>query len=284
MPEAPPLPANLSLGPVRLRVADKARALGFYRDRLGLSVLSEHDDRVALGAGTETVIDLLVDGMAKPKPRGSTGLFHAAILLPDRSDLAAMVARLRANATRFSASDHLVSEALYLWDPDGNGIEIYRDRPRGAWRWSGGRVAMDTLPLNFADLLTVLSAGGADAPMPAGTRLGHMHLQVADLEQAHGFYVETLGFELVCTYPGALFVSAGGYHHHLGLNIWESADGAPPPVGAAGLIDYEVRLPTGADVEALAARVTERGAPIERTARGFVTADPWNNRLVIVRA
>jgi catechol 2,3-dioxygenase len=278
-----PLPQNLSLGPVRLRVADAGRALGFYRDLLGLELVDDTPDRIGLGAGGETLLELEIDAAATPKPRGSTGLFHAAILLPERNDLAATVERLRGAGARFGASDHLVSEALYLWDPDGNGIEIYRDRPRSEWRWQDGRVALDTLPLNIPDLLGKRPPGEGRI-MPAGTKIGHVHLQVGDLEAARRFYIETLGFDLVATYPGALFVSAGGYHHHLGLNIWESADGAPPPKGSVGLLGFEVRLPDSSAVEALANRLGAAGIPVERMERGFAVLDPWRNRLDVVVA
>jgi catechol 2,3-dioxygenase len=275
------LPESLSLGPVRLRVADAGRSLGFYRDLVGLEVIDETPRRIALGADGEILLDLDVDPAARPRPRGSTGLFHAAILLPERADLAATVDRLHAAGARFGASDHLVSEALYLWDPDGNGLEIYRDRPRDEWRWQGGQVAMDTLPLNLTDLLGK-RLPGAGRIMPPGTRIGHVHLMVGDLAAARRFYVDTLGFDLVSTYPGALFVSAGGYHHHLGLNIWESADGGPPPDGSVGLLGFEVRLPDAAAVEALAARLAAAGIAVERTDGGFAVRDPWQNRLDIV--
>lgn len=275
------LPESLSLGPVRLRVADARRSLGFYKDLIGLDVIAEEPGAIALGAGGETLLDLAVDPAATPKPRGSTGLFHAAILVPERSDLAATVERLREGGARFGASDHLVSEALYIWDPDGNGIEIYRDRPRSEWRWNGERVAMDTLPLNIPDLLGK-RAPGTGRIMPPGTKIGHMHLQVGDLFTARRFYIETLGFDLVATYPGALFVSAGGYHHHLGLNIWESADGGPAPKGSVGLLGFEVRLPDATAIEAVASRLGEAGIAIERTERGFSVLDPWRNRLDFV--
>ncbi|MGO9821036.1 MAG: VOC family protein, partial [Solirubrobacteraceae bacterium] len=193
------------------------------------------------------------------------GLFHLAMLVPSRRDLAFALQRLLAARWPLDgASDHLVSEALYLSDPDGNGIEIYRDRPREEWAHVDGRLQMATLPLDLRGVAGELAT--ADAPqleVPAGTRIGHTHLQVSELDQTEAFYAGVLGFDVtVRGYPGALFVSAGGYHHHLGLNTWHSAGSGPPVPGSVGLRSFEVLLPDTDALEAVLARVASAGLPI----------------------
>ncbi len=223
---------------------------------------------VALGAGDNgsPLIELRGDSSAPALDRRATGLFHLAVLVPSRLELAFALARLaEARWPLDGASDHLVSEALYLSDPDGNGIEIYRDRPREEWQVRDGQLQMATLPLDLRDLLGELSGHDAHSPhAPAGTRMGHVHLQVSELEQTEAFYHGVLGFDvMVRAYPGALFVSAGGYHHHIGLNTWHSAGSGPPAPGAVGLRAYEVALPDAPAFEAVLARIDAAGLPIE---------------------
>ncbi|HYF61603.1 MAG TPA: VOC family protein, partial [Herpetosiphonaceae bacterium] len=236
-PRAATIDPATRLGLASLAVANGERSLAFYRDVLGFAVLENTAGRIVLGAGATPLLELLVQPGLRPRPRRTTGLYHVAILLPTRLDLAYALKRIIAARIELGASDHLVSEALYVSDPDGNGLEIYRDRPRAEWRRQpNGQLAMDTLRLNLADVLAEIQRpGGEAAGLPAGTTVGHMHLQVGDLNQAWAFYGEVLGFELMVTYPGALFVAAGGYHHHLGLNVWESAGAPPAPADAAGL-------------------------------------------------
>ncbi len=235
------------------------------------------------------LLSLVGDSSAPPRDPRQTGLFHFAILVPTRRDLAVALVRLAEGGRRLDgASDHLVSEALYLSDPDGNGIEIYRDRDRSQWRRDDrGQLAMATLPLDLDDLLRELDAApvdpAADARMPEGTRIGHVHLQVAELEQMEHFYAGVLGLDVtVRGYPGALFVSAGGYHHHIGLNTWNSRGGATPPPGAVGLRAYELRL---GDVSALAdvlSRVEAAGAATEAAADGAtLVRDPSGNGILL---
>ncbi len=195
------------------------------------------------------LLSLVGDGSAPPRDPRQTGLYHFAILVPTRRDLAVALVRLAQGGWQLDgASDHLVSEALYLSDPDGNGIEIYRDRPRAEWRRGpDGQLSMATLPLDLDDLLGELQTAPVDpvgdAQMPDGTRIGHVHLQVAELEQTEAFYAGVLGFDvMVRGYPGALFVAAGGYHHHVGLNTWHSRGGSTPPSGGIGLRAYELKL------------------------------------------
>src|SRR4051794_16525079 len=251
--------AEVRLGAVRLTVADLDRARGFYEEALGLRALDEAADAVRLGVdGTTAVVELAGRPDAPPRPRGTTGLFHLAILLPSRADLARALRRVVDAGWRLTgASDHLVSEALYLHDPEGNGIEIYRDRPREQWRFVDGRLQMDPLPLDLEGVLGELSGTEAEANgMPAGTRIGHVHLNVAELSAAERFYAGALGFDVsVRGYPGALFFSTGGYHHQIGVNTW-AGEGAPaPPPGARGLSRFEISLPDGRELDAAEGRM-----------------------------
>lgn len=279
-----PLPDALTLGPVRLRVRDAARSLAFYRDVIGLTPLGSEDGIVRLGAGTRTLVELEEAPNAPARPRGTPGLFHVAILMPDRAALAVVLKRLIARGVRLGASDHIVSEALYLDDPDGNGIEIYRDRRRDEWFWQAGTIAMATEPLDLRNLLADAPAEvPAGTPMPDGTVVGHVHLQVGDLAAARRFYVNELGFDITTErYPGALFVSAGGYHHHLGLNVWHSQGRGPAPAGALGLVHYSVVLPDSAAVVKLRERLAADGQATTAIEGGFAVADPWGTTAHVV--
>ncbi|MFD1333672.1 VOC family protein, partial [Methylopila musalis] len=222
---------------------------------------------------------------APAKPREAAGLFHVAILLPERRDLALTLARLVRERLRIGASDHLVSEALYLDDPDGNGLEIYRDRPREEWPRRGDEIAMATEPLDAERMLDLLAPGvDLDAAQPAGTRVGHIHLQVGDLAAARAFWIDAIGFEQTTTYPGAVFMSAGGYHHHLAANVWASRGRGPAPEGSTGLLSFEAILPDAAAVDAVAARLDARRLPYARDAHGLRVADPWGATIVFVPA
>jgi catechol 2,3-dioxygenase len=222
------------IGRVRLRVADLDAMRSYYERTVGL-------------APSSSLIELIEDVDAPPAPPGSTGLFHLAILVPDRPSLAQTVRRVLRSGERFTgASDHFVSEALYLRDPEGNGIEIYRDRPRSEWSYGpDGELEMGTVALDVNSVLTELPEG-EDTGMPAGTTIGHVHLHVADLASSEAFYAGRLGLDVtVRSYPGALFLSRDGYHHHLGLNTWQGEGAPPPPPGSRGLEDFELLLPDG---------------------------------------
>jgi catechol 2,3-dioxygenase len=232
------------IGRVRLRVADADRVRSYYERTIGL-----HGDGLSLGADGTPLIELIDDPDAPPAPAGSTGLFHLAILVPDRPSLAQAVRRVLQSGERFTgASDHFVSEALYLRDPEGNGIEIYRDRPRSEWEYGpSGELKMGTVALDVDSVMRELPAG-EDAGLPEGTRIGHMHLHVADLSDAETFYAGDLGLDvMVRSYPGALFLSRDGYHHHIGLNTWQGEGAPPPPPGSRGLEDFELLLPGRGD-------------------------------------
>ncbi len=272
-----------SMGAVRLTVADLEGVRDFYREAIGLTELAGEDEVVRLGADSRAIVELVGDPDAPPRPRGTSGLFHLAILVPTRADLARALQRVAEAGWRLSgASDHLVSEALYLSDPEGNGIELYRDRPREEWPVRDGQLQMDTLPLDLDGVLGELRREDANAPMPEGTRMGHVHLNVGDLAAAEAFYSGALGFDVtVRGYPGALFVSAGGYHHHLGLNTWAGEGAPPPPAGSRGLREFEIVLPRGESVAAEEDRLRAAGFEPAHEEGGVRVTDPAGNRLVL---
>jgi catechol 2,3-dioxygenase len=285
MTEALTIDPATEIGPVALTVADTSASSAFYEQAIGLRPLPGSDDRVDLGAGETAVVELIGDPEAPQRPPGTTGLFHLAILVPSRLELARTLRRVADAGWRFGgASDHLVSEALYLQDPEGNGIEIYRDRPRDEWPVANGELRMDTIPLDLQGLLLELPDGGEEAggPVAEGTRIGHVHLNVGDLAAAEEFYVGTLGFEVtVRGYPQALFVSAGGYHHHIGLNTWTGEGAPPPPPGARGLRWFEVLLPTPEALAEVEERVAAAGIEAARDDRGLRLSDPSGNALLL---
>jgi catechol 2,3-dioxygenase len=274
---AVPLPAQTAVGSVTLTVRDLGRALAFYESVLGMRRAEREDGAVTLrGADGAALLTLVPDATAAPLHPRRPGLYHFALLLPTRPDLAAMLLRIaRARWPLHGAADHLVSEALYLADPEGNGIELYRDRPRTDWsRDSGGALRMGSLPLDLEDLATG-GDGQLAAALPGGTVVGHVHLQVADLAAARAFYVDALGLDLMAQWPGALFVSAGGYHHHLGLNVWHSRGAAPMAGRAAGLRAFELRLGSPDAVAAALERLRRAGW----RADGSLVRDPSGNAL-----
>jgi catechol 2,3-dioxygenase len=274
-----------SIGTVRLTVSDLDRSRGFYEQAIGLQSAERDDGTLAFGvAGEHPLVELRVERSAPRLDRRATGLFHLAVLVPSRIDLGFALARLaEARWPLDGASDHLVSEALYLSDPDGNGIEIYRDRPREQWPRANGSLAMDTLPLDLDSVLGELGGARELQPLvPPGTEIGHVHLQVSDIREAEDFYSGVVGFEvMVRGYPGALFVSAGGYHHHLGLNTWHSAGAAPPAPGAVGLRSFEITLPNPQELERLLERVSAAGVELQQDADGSLIRDPSGNALLL---
>jgi catechol 2,3-dioxygenase len=271
------------LGHVHLTVADLDRSLEFYTEVLGFRVHRREGDTAHLGVGSDDLLLLTESPGAKPRPRNTTGLYHFAILLPDRASLARSLGRLvEKSYPLWGTSDHLVSEALYLDDPDGNGIEIYRDRPRSEWRWREGLVEMDTRPLDLGELL---GEPGVERPwegLPDGTSIGHVHLHVRDLDEAERFYHGTLGFDVMTRYGGqALFVSAGGYHHHIGLNTWAGVGAPPLPNGSAGLRYFTVRLPEDSELEQVIRRLREDGVAFEEKPGSVFLRDPSGNGISI---
>ena len=280
------LPADTTVGPVRLLVSDLGRSIDFYQRVLGLRPVDPPADALALApeSGSPVLVRLETrPGLHPAGRRGSLGLFHFAIRLPDRASLGRFVAHLAAIGIPAGMSDHLVSEAIYLSDPDGLGIEVYADRARSSWSYSAGQLRMATEPLDVRDLV----AAGAGQPwtgMPAGTAMGHMHLHVGDLEIAEAFFHRALGFDkVVWNYPGALFLSAGGYHHHLGTNTWAPAI-APSP-DQARLLSWDLVLPEPTDIGAVVASLEGSGYPVDRDREAAMARDPWGTafRLVTTR-
>jgi catechol 2,3-dioxygenase len=270
-------------GRVRLQIADLDRSLSYYERVLGFRKLDRSERRASLGVVSDevTLIELYErPGAAAMPRRGRLGLYHYAILLPARAELGRFARHLTEVGEGAGASDHLVSEALYLRDPDGLGIEVYSDRPRSEWRQRDGQLVMATEPLDMPSL--VRAAGSTSwSGMPPGTTIGHIHLHVGDLEEAEAFYHEALGLnKVVWSYPGALFLSAGGYHHHLGVNTW--ATGAEPAgEGDARLLDWELLVPSAEDAERALSSMRAAGHAVERSPDGGVVRDPWGTALRI---
>ena len=265
------LPAASSLRRLALRVRDLEAATAFYADRLGVPVSGRDGGHVVLApAGGALTLDLVHAPRAPVRPHPSIGLYHFALLLPDRASLGAVVRRLlEAGWPVDGASDHGVSEAVYLRDPEGNGIELYRDRPRETWPIGPAGIDMMTAPLDVAGLL---AEAGRAGPLAADTRFGHIHLHVGDLAEGERFYAGGLGLDVTQrSYPGALFLSVGGYHHHVGLNTW--AQGRRAPEGAAGLTRYAWGIPAGT-LGRLRTHLRERGIPFEEREAGIAVTDP----------
>jgi catechol 2,3-dioxygenase len=272
-----------TVGAVHLTVADLERSLQYYRRAIGLSVLDDGGGRAALGAGGRELLVLVEEPGARPAAR-ATGLYHFALLVPERPDLARWLAHaVRDGVALAGVSDHFVSEALYLSDPDGHGIEIYWDRPRRYWE---GQVTgrLTTLPLDVDGLLGELD-DPRTAPfdgLPAGTVMGHIHLKVADIPRTVDFYRDRLGLTLMASLGGqAAFLAAGGYHHHVGANVWESAGAPAPPPGSAALRHATIVLPDEAERRRVVARLVEQGVPLHDDGADPLVRDPSGNALVL---
>lgn len=245
-------PAGTRVGRIALRVSDLDRLVEFYREVVGLSVIERSERRATLGADGTPLLSLLADPDAAPRAPDETGLFHTAFLLPSRAALGDALGRIRDHWNLDGASDHRVSEALYLSDPEGNGVEIYRDRPQEEWPIEGDRVGIDTLPLDLSEI-AALGTGSETAPVE--TTVGHVHLEVSSLPRARAFYVEGLGLNVRQTYAdSALFLAAGDYHHHIGLNTW---NGRSTPANGRGLAWFE--LVVSGELPTIRERLTERG-------------------------
>lgn len=276
------LPDATRVGMVHLQVTDLQRSLDYYERVLGFRIYDRSDRAATLGPhgpDPRPLVTLHTTSGTKPARRGALGLYHFAILLPGRADLGSFAAYLSALRVRVGLADHFVSEAIYLWDPDGLGIEVYADRPRDQWRTNGRELFMTTDPLDVAGLMAA-SEGRLWTGMPQGTTIGHIHLHVGDLEAADSFYHSALGFDrMVWSYPGALFLAAGGYHHHLGTNVWSSEP--PARDDEARLLEWELILPSKRDVEAASGSVRAAGYEIDAENGGVIIADPWGTRVRI---
>jgi catechol 2,3-dioxygenase len=268
------LPATLRLGAVHLTVADLDRSVAWYQRALGLRVHAHEAPTAELGDGVETVVVLHQDAQARPAGTHA-GLYHYALLYPSREELARAVVRLAATRTPIQgASDHGTHEAVYLPDLDGNGIELAADRPRD--RWPGG-LGYDRgpAPLDFDALLAIVEGEQPTTQVGEGLRVGHLHLHVGDVVRAVAFYRDVLGFEVQADLGSAAFLSAGGYHHHLGINVWKGRGVGPAPEHTVGLRHWTVQLPTDADITDVRARADASGAAVEPVDGGFIVRDPW---------
>ena len=283
---APPgyrLPEATHLGRVKLQVTSLERSLDFYSRIIGLRTLESTANRTALGAQLDSapLVELLERPGAAPVPhQGRLGLYHFALRLPSRAALARFTRHAADVGARMGMADHLVSEAVYLSDPDGHGIEIYADRPRSQWQRRGRQLVMGTEPLNVADLLAQIGDGPFEG-LPAGTVVGHVHLHVGDLGKAGAFYHDALGFDkIVWDYPGALFLSAGGYHHHLGVNTWASEAPRAGPDDAR-LIAWTVIVPEPGAADRAADSIKAAGHAISGQSGHWLVEDPWGTAVEI---
>jgi catechol 2,3-dioxygenase len=274
------LAADTAMGPVTLKVGNLDAMTAYYRDAVALHVLSATLDTATLGRGTTPVVILERALELKHASPRDAGLFHTAILFDTEEALAASVYSVATKhpKTFTGSADHLVSKAFYFSDPEGNGVELYCDRDRSAWSWIHGSVEMATLGLDPNVFLTEnLTEQSVAEPLIGGARVGHVHLQVGDVSIAREFYVNTLGFEETAAYgPQALFVSAGGYHHHMAMNTWNSA-GAGPRLPALGLASVDIDVPSREDLGALTERMAHHGIAIRDDGRTLSFDDPWAN-------
>lgn len=278
------------MGPVELAVTDGARALRFYRDYVGLTPLPSDGQEMRLGAaGHELVV--LYPGAERPVVPRTSGLYHLAIVVPDRRELARVIARLASLRWEQSPTDHLMTKADYLWDPDGNGIEIYAETPEdGTLGFANGTfVAHDKEghlrsgrdPIDLEELFTHLTPEDRlDQPLPAGTKMGHVHLHVADVTDALRFYHDLVGFDNMGQMPSMAFVSAGGYHHHVGLNTWAGQGARPAPPGSAGLRRFTIQLPTRGDLDEVGGRLERGQVRVSEDGDGLAAVDPSANRVL----
>lgn len=279
------LPAELTLGMVTLQVGDLERSMAWYTEVLGLTCLQASAGAQVMGTPDGTPLVRLVEraGARPVRPGTRLGLYHVALLVPDRAALGRCLGHLAQRGEPVGASDHWVSEALYLTDPDGLGFEVYADRPRDSWQVQEHELLMATDPL---DVRSVLADAGAASwtGLPDGTRVGHLHLHVGELARARHFYSDALGFDqMVWRYPGALFLAAGGYHHHLGTNTW-ARGAAPPAADEAQLLEWTILLPATAAVRAAAESLTAQGYAVEWRAETLHCRDPWGTCLQLLAA
>ena len=287
MKAAPSIAAQTGMGAVHIAVTDGDRARRFYRDYVGLTPLDPGEGTIRMGAGNREIV-VLHPGAERPVVPHTSGLYHLAILGPDRRELARVIARLSARGWDQYPTDHVMTKANYLWDPDGNGIEVYTESPEdGTLGFANGTfVAYDKDgrqrsgrdPIDMKELFSHLAADDSiEAPMPDATKMGHVHLHVADVDEALGFYHDLVGFDVMGHVPGVGFISAGGYHHHLGLNEWAGRGARPAPPGSAGLRQFTIELPTSSDLNDVAGRLEHGGVRVSESGDGFSATDPSAN-------
>jgi catechol 2,3-dioxygenase len=275
----------MRVGMVNLRVRDLDKVADYYRDAIGLTVMTRTTTGARLGAGGVPLIDLERRESAGREARNAAGLYHTAFLMPTRKDLARWLVHAAANRIPLSGfADHLVSESVYLDDPEGNGIEVYADRAPELWQWNAGTVTMATDPLDIDGLLALTDTRTTRyAKAPDGLRIGHMHLRVGDLEQADRFYGGAIGFDPTRKRTGAAFLSSGRYHHHLGINVWQSQGAGRRDDTATGLAWFSLEIATQDMLQAQEQRLTQAGAPAVAITDGIETADPWGTKVRLIK-
>jgi catechol 2,3-dioxygenase len=275
----------MRIGTVTLRVRGLDTVADFYRDAIGLAVMERNATRVALGAGGVKLLVLEAKPGAANEPRNAAGLYHTAFLMPTRKDLARWLVHAALNRVPLSGfADHRVSESVYLDDPEGNGIEIYADRDPSLWQWTGDTVTMGTDQLDIDDLVSLTNTKVSDyAGAPEGLRIGHVHLRVGDLARAESFYGGTIGFDPTRRRNGAAFLASGRYHHHLGLNVWQSAGAPRRDDAATGLAWFSLQVEKADLLAGVEERLRKAGAEIAVQADGIEAADPWGTRVRLVR-
>ncbi|PSL42982.1 catechol 2,3-dioxygenase [Salsuginibacillus halophilus] len=268
---------------VHLHVQNLERTISFYQDTLGFHVLYQTDSEAAFSADGETA--LITAGQpigVTPKERYTTGLYHFALLLPTRKDLAKIVTYFNEIGLNFGSSDHTVSESIYLADPDGNGIEIYADRDPDGWTWENGEVNLTVDPLNYRDLLAE-NDGAPWKKMPEATLMGHVHLHAADLEETEDFYLEGLGFEMVRRFnPQTHFIADGKYHHHIALNTWHGVGAPAPSPSSAGMAYFTLNVADKEKQIAITSKLESLGTPVTKTEDAVWAADPSGTKIKIV--
>lgn len=272
---------NTFISQLNLKVTNLERSLAFYQEVIGLKVLTQTNQTADLTADGKTVlVSIEQPADVIPKQGRTTGLYHFALLLPTRADLGRLLKHfLQVRYPLQGASDHLVSEAIYLADPDGNGIEVYADRPASNWSWSNGEVEMATVALDAENLLAAGEGSEWDG-LPAGTIMGHIHLHVSELQKTEEFYTKGLGFEVVTRYGGqALFISTGKYHHHIGLNTWNGVGAPPASEHSAGMESYTMVFPNEEKRNQIISQLKQIGATVTEENGSFMTADPSGNRI-----
>jgi catechol 2,3-dioxygenase len=275
----------MRIGMVTLRVRNLDLVTDYYRDAIGLSVMQRTATGARLGAGGVALLDLSLRAGAAAEPRSAAGLYHTAFLMPTRKDLARWLVHAATNKVPLSGfADHLVSESVYLDDPEGNGIEVYADRAPEIWKWESGAVAMATDPLDFDNLLALTNPRISDyAGAPEGLRIGHMHLRVGDLGQADRFYGGVIGFDPTRKRTGAAFLSSGRYHHHLGLNTWQSAGAGRRDDAATGLAWFSLEIAEQDLLQPQEQRLRQSGAAVATIANGIETSDPWGTKVRLIK-
>jgi catechol 2,3-dioxygenase len=278
--------APLHVGAVGLIARDRDLLSNYYRELLGLTELERTATRSRLGVGDTTLIEIEHRPGAKPDNSAEAGLYHTAFLMPTRQDHARWIMHIaNARIPISGASDHGVSEAFYLDDPEGNGIEVYSDRPRERWTWENGLVTMQTNQLDIEGILREIDPKAATYPAaPGGLRIGHVHLRVGDIEKAEQFYRGALGLDLTRRRGGATFMSSGGYHHHVGANVWHSESAGPRDPDRAGLAWFSVEAADRATFDATANRLKAANAAVNANDEGIETADPWGTRIRLIKA